>query len=145
MELAELVTLYEKGHVGDPANYRPISLLIWRGGFAERKRPDELRKPQNEKILRISAGAENVVILHTGSHVHFLPIFHAPRYALQKHGLTRNKPHNALTPNSSKPLRMVARGFQNTFIREFPSGGGRSRPNSVEACHLIAETGGPNL
>ena len=27
MELAELVTLYKKGNVEDPANYRPISLL----------------------------------------------------------------------------------------------------------------------
>ena len=27
MELAELVTLYEKGNVEDPANYRPIALL----------------------------------------------------------------------------------------------------------------------
>ena len=27
MELAELVTLYKKGNVEDPANYRPIALL----------------------------------------------------------------------------------------------------------------------
>ena len=27
MEIAELVTLYKKGNVEDPANYRPIALL----------------------------------------------------------------------------------------------------------------------
>ena len=35
---------------------------------------------------------------------------------------------------------MVARGFQK-HILEFPSGGGRSRPNSVEAYDFIAEDG----